>query len=114
MPSFTGSGNIIIDGCTRYRLYLYNIYKWQVGDVCFFAPKAREEGKLEKIVIKRIKLVGNNQTYGDIKFIYEDTLNSLYNEWELVNEYDALNLAKSYYEYQMFLTMSAKKPCSNW
>lgn len=114
MPSYTGSGTITINGCTKYRLYLYEIYKWQVGDTAFFAPKAQYEGKLEKIVIKKIRLVGNDQTFGAIKFLYQDTLNSLYNEWELVNEYDALNLAKQYYERQMFLTMSAIKPCSNW
>lgn len=114
MPSYTGSGTILINGCTRYKLYLYEVYKWNVGDTAFLAYKASDEGKLEKVVIKKIRLVGNNSTVGEIRFIYQDTLNSLYNEWDLVNEYTALNLAKQYYERQMFLTMSAIRPCSNW
>lgn len=114
MPSFTGSGTINIDGCTRYRLYLYSTYKYQPGDVLFFKNKAVEEGKLEKIVIKKVRLVNNKQTNGVVAFIYQDTYNALYNEDELVNEHTALLLAKNYYERKMFLTMSAIKPCTTW
>lgn len=110
MPSFTGSGTIAISGCTRYKMYLYSIYKYKPGDILWYKPKAMA-GKLEKIVIKKVKIVNNTQTFGQVKFIYEDTLNALYNEWDLINEYDALQLAKSYYERQMFLTMSAMQPC---
>jgi hypothetical protein len=113
MPSFTGSGTVYFGGCTKYRLYLYSIYKYQPGDVLFFKNKALV-GKLERVAIKRVRLVNNKQTSGVVTFVYQDTLNALYNEDELVNEYVALQLAKEYYERQMFLTMSAVKPCTTW
>lgn len=108
--SYVGHGNAYITGCTKYKLYLYNIYKYKPGNILYLESKAKI-GKLEKIVIKKVRLVGNKQTSGQVRFIYQDTLNALYNEWELINEYDALLLAKNYYERQMFFAIAAQKPC---
>lgn len=108
--TYTGSGTVFIDGCGEYTVARNYDYLWNVGDTCFLRYKAIK-GKLEKIVIKQIKLVTNYQINGEIKFIYVDTLNALYNESDLITQYQAVNLAKQYYEFQMFLALSARTTC---
>jgi hypothetical protein len=110
MPSYTGSGTIVISGCTTYRMYKTLVYKWRPGDTLFLRYRA-EKGKLEKIVIKEIKIVSNYEINGRTVFMYKDTFNSLYGDGDLVNEYQALQLAKQYYEKQILITAAAKKSC---
>lgn len=112
MPTFTytGSGTIIIAGCGEYTYGRNYAYLWNIGDTAFLKYKA-VKGKLEKIVIRQIKIVTNYEIDGEIRFMYVDTLNALYNESDLLTQYDAVNLAKQYYQFQIFLALSAKTTC---
>ena len=68
-------------------------------------------GQFEKVAIKEVRLIMNASTFGKMVFIYVDTLNSLWNEWDLVQEYDALLIAKMYYESKIIETNNANYPC---
>lgn len=111
MPSYVGSGNVVIGGCTVYNFYRTYQYDYAPRDVVFLKYKA-EKGKLEKICIKEVKIVSNYDISGNIVFMYKDTLNALYGVNDLVNEYEALQLAKAFYERQILLTAAAKKTCN--
>lgn len=108
--TYTGSGSVIVSGCGEYTYAKNYPYLWNVGDTCFLKYKAIK-GKLEKIVIKEIKIVTNYEIDGEIRFMYVDTFNALYNEGDLLTQFDAVNLAKQYYEFQIFLALSAKTTC---
>lgn len=110
MPSYTGSGNVNIDGCGYYDYFLNLAYRFKVGDTCYLKYKAIK-GKLEKIVIKEIKVVTNYDIKGIIKFMYIDTLNAIYGEEDLLLAAEAVSLAKQYYEFQIFLAAAAKTTC---
>ena len=109
--NYTGSGIIVIAGCTIINLYVNLIYRFKVGDVCFLKFKA-VKGKLEKIVIKEVRVVSNDYIYGAVRFMYIDTFNAIYGEEDLVTEKEAILLAKQYYEYQILLNVNAKTVCT--
>ena len=109
--NYTGSGTIVIAGCTIINLYVNLIYRFKVGDVCFLKFKA-VKGKLEKIVIKEVRVVSNDYIYGAVRFMYIDTFNAIYGEEDLVTEKEAILLAKQYYEYQILLNVNAKTVCT--
>lgn len=111
MPSYIGSGTVVITGCTVYNMLKTLVYKYLPGDVLFLKYKA-EKGKLEKICIKEVKIVSNYEINGSTVFMYKDTLNALYGVNDLVNEYQALQIAKNYYEKQILLTAAAKSSCN--
>ena len=56
-----------------------------------------EKGIIERIAIKRVLLNSGPKTFNKIIPIYQDTLNSLYNENELILEADARALALQYW-----------------
>ena len=109
--NYTGSGIIVIAGCTVINLYVNLTYRFKVGDVCFLKFKA-VKGKLEKIVIKEVRVVSNDYIYGAVRFMYIDTFNAIYGEEDLVTEKEAIPLAKQYYEYQILLNVNAKTVCT--
>jgi hypothetical protein len=109
--NYTGSGTIVIAGCTVINLYVNLTYKFKVRDVCFLKFKA-VKGKLEKIVIKEVRVVSNDYIYGTVRFMYIDTFNAIYGEEDLVTEKEAIILAKQYYEYQILLNIDAKTICT--
>jgi len=110
---YTGSGTITIRGCAWYLLIPRYYHRWRIGDVCFVKQTAKK-GKLEKVVIKRVRVVNNLNTINQVTFLYEDTLNGLYNEYDLLTEIEALNTAKEYYERQIYWKIRANKPCNRW
>ena len=113
MPSFyyTGSGRFQISACSKYWKTINYPHKWSVGDVLFSKLKAMV-GQFEKVAIKEVRLIMNSSTAGKMTFIYVDTLNSLWNEYDLVQEYDALLIAKMYYEKQIIETTKANYVCN--
>jgi hypothetical protein len=113
MYDYVGQGSVRINGCSTFFLIPRVDYKYKPGDVVYYKPKA-ETGKLEKIVIKKVHVVRNNRTGGNIVFMYFDTLNSLYNEFDLVYESEALLLIKAYIEKQIYFYRSAIQRCSQW
>ena len=113
MPSFsyTGSGSLKISTCSKYWKTINYPHKWSPGDILFSKQKALM-GIFEKVAIKQVKLIMNSTTAGKMIFIYVDTFNSLWNENDLVQEYDALLIAKMYYERKISETNNANYPCN--
>ena len=92
MLSYTGSGIINISGCSRNEKDIFVLYKWGERSIVFVKPKA-VKGIIEKVAIKKVII---NLKMGQYRPIYVDTLNSLYNEEELISEYEARQLAQDY------------------
>lgn len=95
--SYVGSGTIKTGGCAIVEKYAFVEYKWGEGSVLYVKSKA-EKGVIERVVIKRVILNSNAKTFLKIIPIYQDTLNSLWNENDLIIECDATTLATSYWE----------------
>lgn len=111
--SFTGSGTIEFNSCTKYRYLKAYPYKWLPGQIVYYKPKA-QIGKLEKIVVKKVQVVRTRSTDGTVVFMYIDTFNSIYNEYDLISEIEALVLAKQYYQQQIIFAQDAINPCRTW
>jgi hypothetical protein len=95
--SYVGSGTVKTGGCAIVEKYAYIEYKWGENSTLYVKEKA-EKGILERVVIKRVILNSNAKTFLKVIPIYQDTLNSLYNENDLIVECDARNLATAYWE----------------
>jgi hypothetical protein len=90
------SGTVNISGCSRMEKNIYIFYKWGERSVVYIKPKAIK-GILEKIAVKKVILNNKNNKYIPI---YQDSLNSLYNESELISELEARNYAQDYIDKQ--------------
>jgi len=110
--SYTAQGGVKLQFCNNFWQINNYVHKWSPGDVCFF-KNAAMKGNLEKIVVKQVKVISKKYTNGAVIFLYIDTLNGLFNEEELISEYDALLLAKQYYEIQLANTAGAYLVCPN-
>jgi len=110
MPSYIGSGGFRFGVCSKYWKTINYPHKWSVGDILFSKQKALI-GQFEKVAIKEVRLIMNANTFGKMIFIYVDTFNSLWNENDLIQEYDALLIAKMYYEKKIIETTNANYPC---
>ncbi len=109
--SYTIKGTILARTCNTYYKSDTLYYKYNPGDVLYLAYKAKI-GKLEKVKIKDVRVVSSRKILGAFSFVYVDTLNSLYNERDLVYETDALLLAKTFYENRIIDATYAKYPCT--
>lgn len=89
---YYGSGSIDTFGCAKVQKEIFVLYKWGERSVVYVKPKALR-GILEKVAVKKVLL---NYYLGKYTPIYQDTLNSLYNESELISEYEARDLAQEY------------------
>lgn len=68
-----------------------------VGDIAYNKNKA-VKGILEKIVIKNILPIKFSLNHGQFSVLYKDTLNALWNEYDLVTLDVAKELSIIYYE----------------
>ena len=113
MADYTGQGSIALNGCCTFYFIPRVEYKYQPGQIVYYKPKA-EQGKLEKIVIKKVNVVRNEQTYGKFVFMYIDTLNSIYNQYDLIWEDEAMLLIRDYLEKQIAIYKAAIRRCQIW
>lgn len=89
---FQGSGKITFNGCARIASLKFYNYQYSVGTVVYLKYKAAV-GIIEKIFIKKIIM---SQINGTTVFLYQDMLNSLYNETDLCLKAEAISLATNY------------------
>lgn len=104
---------IVIGGCSvNTRKNCFQI-KYKENDTVYIKEKA-ERGLLRKVSIKRV--IVNSGRNGScfnkphshlLSVIYQDTLNSLYNERDLVPKDEAVALATTYYENKVLETQQA-------
>lgn len=97
--NYIGSGNLFVLGSAKQwkKIYYYHKYdRYSTGhlkgkDIAYLKSAALK-GKLEKIVIEKVYIKNTIKTfYKDVNF-YEDRLNSLYREDELITLEEAQNI----------------------
>ena len=86
-----------VSGCATITYIKVYTTLYAAGDIVFNVDKANQ-GVLEKVVIKKQKVINSNKTGGQFRVMYVDTLNALWNEWDLVSHAQAIEVAKAYYE----------------
>ncbi len=91
------SGGLFGDGCVLVGIRHPSVTAFGIGDVVYSLPKARV-GRLEKVVIKTIRVVTSRRTFGGKVVLYEDTLNGLWNEDELAALDATTALAAAYWQ----------------
>lgn len=96
MIEFQGSGNFRLVGCANVTVTRLFPSKFLVGEVACVLSKA-QMGIIEKIAIKKVKL--NLTRYNQPVFVYQDTLNSIYNQDDLCRLFEAQREIESYREY---------------
>jgi len=92
-----GSSGAQIGGCAIITYVKTYRTEFAAGDIVFNIDKANK-GVLEKIIIKRQKIINSALTGGQFEAMYVDTLNSLWNEWDLISHAEAIALVQLYYE----------------
>lgn len=80
----------------RSRTFTYN---FREGSVVFIVEKAKR-GIMEAVSIKEVRFISNTKTFAKTIALYVDTLNSLWNEYDLCSEADAKELALLYWMQQ--------------
>ena len=90
-----GSGGVLTAGCVLVTFLdkLHTIYA--KGDFAYNVNKARV-GVLERVVIKRQRVIQNIKTHGLLTVLYVDTLNALWSDSDLVPFSEAQSLATIY------------------
>lgn len=93
----TSNGGSTVSGCALITYCKVYITAFGPGDIVYNINKAKR-GIIEKIVIKNQKIINKSKTNGLFEVMYIDTLNALWNEWELISHSQAITLATRYYE----------------
>lgn len=109
--TYVASGGLHLNKCGfTWELVYYYIHPtpFSVGDEVWLKYKAIV-GILESVVIKKIKLT----TYlykgkGSSIALFIDTFNRVYNENDIINNQDAVNLANNYIQQEL---KNASKAC---
>ena len=94
---YVGGGEVKTGGCALTSRVVYISYKWGENSILYVRHKA-VKGILERVAIKRVILNSGPKTGNQIVPIYQDTLNSLWNEDDLLIEAHARDLALAYWE----------------
>lgn len=97
---YTGSGTIIVEGCTCPKKEIYLYYKWPENSIAYLKYKA-EKGIMERVAIKKVIINKNYATKLAEVVLYQDTMNSLYNENDLITEEEAKYLAQVFWLTQL-------------
>lgn len=105
--SNSGSGGVRSCGCALITYCKTHTTLYGPRDVVYNIHKARR-GTLEKVVIKKLKVIDANKIGGLFQVMYVDTLNGLWNESDLVSHSQAVNLATSYCQDMLDLASAIK------
>lgn len=93
------NGGIKVSGCMTFKHEKVYRTLYGPGDVVFNIHKAKK-GILEKVVIKEQRLSSRMSNLFNV--VYFDTLNSVWNEWDLITHSTAKQLAEQYLEDLLF------------
>jgi hypothetical protein len=92
-----GAGGVNVAGCGIITYIDVHKTLYAARDILFNIYKAKK-GVLEKVVIKKVKIINGKLTYGQFEVMYVDTYNALWNEWDLVSHSQAIVLATAHYQ----------------
>jgi len=91
------SGGLRVGGCPFVGVLRASVTAFGIGDTVYNIAKARR-GFLEKVVIKVVRTVVSRRTQGANRVLYVDTLNGLWNEYDLVVYEKAVELIQMYFD----------------
>lgn len=105
--TYEGDGTIKVQGSAKVWRKIYYYYEYQKykiaknqpkfkGNDAVYEKKAARKGILKKVIIDQIILNNNKKTYYKDATIYQDILNSLYMEEELITLEEAKAIALEY------------------
>lgn len=106
MATYEATGGIGIYGCAGVKVKKFYISKYNVGNVLYTRPRAIK-GRLEKVAIKKVMTDTDGVPLG----LYKDTLNSFWNENELLNLAEAMQYIAAYQQKLAAQTLAAVKTC---
>ncbi len=92
---YQGQGGMSLSGCALVQKSVLYTTRFMPGATVYVCKTASTRGFLEKVVIKKVKLVRN---LGTTVALYYDTFNWLYNEYDLCTQNEAVALAIAYQE----------------
>lgn len=104
-----GTGGATLTSCAWIKFLDQLKTTWGAGDIVYNVNKAKR-GVLEKIVVKKQIITRNIRTHGQYSVLYTDTLNALWNEWDLVTFEEAQLLAVTYLE-QLLVELGKIETC---
>lgn len=92
------SSGVTIGGCSTNVKKACSHLKFKENDTVYLRAKA-EKGLLRKITVKRIIINKGKfgRQFNSFSPLYVDSLNSIYNERELVTKEEAIDLAEIFY-----------------
>lgn len=105
------TGGIKVVGCGKVDKIVYMTFRYSPGSTLFLCYKAAR-GVLEPVTIKKIILNSNFIRRISPTPLYQDTLNSFYNEWDLCSQSQAVAAATAYYNKQLKYADDLLKDCS--
>lgn len=105
--SYVSDGGLESFGCAMIEKSIFAYYKLGERSIVYLRHKAIK-GCIEKVAIKRVVI---NNKVGRYIPIYIDTLNSMYNEDELITEEEARRLIQNYIDKNRSDIAKAIKRC---
>lgn len=110
---YLSSGTIKTGGCAKTGKKLYLTHKFSENSIVYLKFKAKK-GVLERIAIKKVILRAGPKSYNTVVPLYQDTLNSLYNEEDLISELEARTIAVEYWENVLLQVRENKCKINQW
>lgn len=105
--SYVPEGGLESFGCSLAQKEISVLYKWGERSIVYLKYKA-VRGCVEKVAIKKVVM---NNKYGGYIPVYWDTLNSIYNENELITETEARQLVQKYIDRKRSDIAKAERIC---
>ena len=103
--NYYGNGIVSVLGSAKQHIEYYYYHKYDRYSVARFREKdvvyvksSALKGKLEKVVIKRTMIQNTQKTFYKNNNMYQDMMNSLYREDELIFLEDAKKLALHFWQ----------------
>lgn len=103
------TGGVKIRGCALDYFFKNVQTLFAPGDIVYWVKRA-QQGILEKIVIKQQVWVKKKKTYNEQSVMYRDTLNGLWNEWELT-DYDTARTIAANFWLDLQESLDKANPC---
>ncbi len=96
--TYSASGKLC---CHAFSPALYHAFyytRYAERDVVYDLRRARTRGQLRPVAIKRLYFVDPQISGGEVRVLYIDTLNSWWNEGDLVTHAEAIAAAQAYWQ----------------
>lgn len=107
--AYSGSGKLYAANCGNNIVYVPKklvTVAFKAGQRAWLKHKA-QKGKIESVMVKKVKILSDLSTLGGINVMYFDNLNAVFNETDLINQSEAISIALAYYQSRIFAARKA-------